>query len=256
MSDDRTPRELGIGAVPEVVPASPAGAGAPARAASGATADGAEAMCQKADWLGPTVELPATAPPRPAESTRDRLRRWGREYGGYVAAGALALVVLICSVTGVTRADLTWHPGIPVAADPPSSTGQSQSAAAESSPAAPSPTPSRKPTARPAASSRPRTAASPTRSPSRRPSPTLLGPADGWGLSAMVDDYCRRRFDRSAVLVRPWQGSGAEDNWACQRRRRYDLIMANMTDACVLRYGNAVARYLDAKNPFSWRCYR
>lgn len=86
----------------------------------------------------------------------------------------------------------------------------------------------------------------------------MLGPTDGWALSGIVDDYCDRRFDRSAALMRPWPGSGAEDNWACQRsRRRDDVIMANMTDACGVRYGKgAAARYLDAKDPFSWRCYR
>lgn len=262
MSSDRTARELGIGAVPEVIAATPGGAQQPAAAAPDAAGAGAtqaaEDMCQKADWLAPTTELPTTQPPLPAEPRGDRLRRWGREYGGYVAAGVLALVVLICAVAGLPgRLAVTWHPGAPVAANPPSPAAQSPSEAAPSSPAAPSPTPSRKPTKRPAAASRPR-ASSPARPPSPTPSPKMLGPTDGWALSGIVDDYCDRRFDRSAALMRPWPGSGAEDNWACQRsRRRDDVIMANMTDACGVRYGKgAAARYLDAKDPFSWRCYR
>jgi hypothetical protein len=260
VSDDRTLRELGIGAVPEEIAATRGGAEEPAAAARGAAGSGAvqaaEGMCQKADWLAPTTELPATGSPPPGEPRGDRLRRWGREYGGYVAAGALALVVLICAVAGLPgRLAITWHPGNPVAAYPPSPGAQSPS---EVVPPSPSHTPSRKPTKHPAAASRPRAAASAARTPSPTPSPKMLGPSDSWALSGIVNDYCDRRFDRSAVLVRPWPGSGAVDNWACQRsRRRDDVIMANMTDACVVRYGKrAAARYLDAKDPFSWRCYR
>jgi hypothetical protein len=262
VSDDHTPDEQGMGAVPEKIAAMPGGAGRPAATAPGtagaAAQHAAQGLCQKADWLAPTTELPVAQPSPPAEPRGDRLRRWGREYGGYVAAGALAVVVLICAVAGVPGGlAMTWHAGTPVAAGPPSPAAQSQSGLAHPSPASPSAAPSRRPTKRPPDASRPRAATSPAR-PSPTPSPKMLGPTDGWALSGIVDDYCQRRFDRSAVLVRPWPGSGAEDNWGCQRpRRRGDVIMANMTDACVVRYGKgAVARYLDAKDQFSWRCYR
>jgi hypothetical protein len=193
---------------------------------------------------------------RPAEPTGDRLRRWGREYGGYLAAGVLALVVLICSVSALDQAGVTWHSGDPLAASPPSSAAESPSPDASPSPSAasPSPTPSRRPAKRtaPKPASRPSAARS-----SATPRPRLLGPSDGAALVAMVDDYCDRRFDRSAGLRRPWPDSGAVDNWVCQHRRQRDPIPVNMTDACALRYGsNAVARYLDAKDPFSWRCFR
>jgi hypothetical protein len=258
VSDDRTPNDLGIGPAPEAIVEGPDGADRPVPETPDTTdagaAEAADGVCQKADWLAATTELPTTDPPAPAEPTRDRLHRWGREYGGYLAAGVVALVVLICAVTGLPGADMTWHAGSPGAAEPPPAV-QSPSAAVESSPAGPSPTPTRTPTKRPAAASRPRSASSPTRSPSPA-APTMLGPADGWALAGIVNDYCDRRFDRSGVLLRPWQGSGAEDNWACQRRRRTDVIMANMTDACVVRYGSgSMARYLNAKDPFSWRCY-
>jgi hypothetical protein len=269
VSDERTPDELGIGPVPEAIVECPSGADRPGAGVPDAVAAGtgqsAGAGCQKADWLAPTAELPAAGPAAPGtaapapgavaatEPTRERVRRWGREYGGYVAAGVVATVVLICALTGVPGIDMTWHN--PVAADSPSAAAQSPSAVVNSSPAGPpSQTPTRKPTKRPAAAPKPRAAA---RSPSPTPGATMLGPADGWALSGLVDKYCDRRFDRSATLLRPWQGSGAQDNWACQRRRRSDVIIADMTDACVVRYGHgAVASYRDARDPFSWRCYR
>jgi hypothetical protein len=268
---DRTPDELGISPGQQAMPATSATAGPHPVRSSGGRPAGAEqpteAMCRKADWHGETIELPVVALSTPAgptaEPTADRLRSWGREYGGYVAAGALAVVVLACAMTGLPGTQMTWHAGNSVGAASSPATVRSSPAPAPSATSASSPsaTPSRRPTRRPAAAARPRVSRSPARSatptPRPTPSPAMLGPTGAAALAGIVGDYCDRRFDRSAVLLRPWPGSGAEDNWACQRRRRYDPIMANMTEACVLRYGKAaVARYLDARDPFSWRCYR
>lgn len=284
MSDDRKGDELGIG--PGQQPMGGSDAGARQSAAQGADAaepgagSAADGMCQKADWLAPTTELPVAAPlpaaelpvaeaptaelpvavpPQPVESTRDRVRRWGREYGGYLAAAVLAAAVLVCAVAGLPAVDMTWHSATTTAHSPSAAAVSSPAPVPPSpttSPATASPPPSRKPTRRPAAAPR-RATASPARPPSPTPGPALLGPANRWALAGIVNDYCDREFDRDATLLRPWPDSGAEKNWACQRRRHDDVIVANMTDACQLRYGRgAVARYLDAKDPFSWRCYR
>lgn len=289
MADDRTPGELGIGPDQHVTRADPPAAapdlaGVPEARRAGAQMP-TEAMCQKADWLAETTELPTTVPPTtvpptaelpavpptaaaaavsasagsPAEPVAQRLRRWGREYGGYLAAGGLAAVVLSCAMTGLPNAVMTWHSGSPVAASSSPATVRSSPAPVPSvtSASGTSATPSRGPTKRPVAAAKPRANASSARSATPTPSPAVLGPASATALAGIVDDYCDRRFDRSAVLLRPWPGSGAEDNWACQRRRRHDPIVANMTEVCALRYGNgAVARYQDARDPFSWRCYR
>src|SRR5690606_21563530 len=148
VSDDRKGDELGIG--PGQQPMGGSDAGARQSAAQGADAaepgagSAADGMCQKADWLAPTTELPVAAPlpaaelpvavpPQPVESTRDRVRRWGREYGGYLAAAVLAAAVLVCAVAGLPAVDMTWHSA--------TTTAHSPSAAAVSSPAPVPPSP-------------------------------------------------------------------------------------------------------------------
>jgi hypothetical protein len=243
VSDDRTRGELRNGARPvQDVAGAPPVAGQPA----GTTGDGG---CQKADWLAPTSQLPALA----EVSRAERVRRWGREYGGFVAAGVVAVVVLTCSATALSRAGVTWHQGTPVAISSPSFTpSATRSAPARRSPA---------PTGRPAKKAKPGTAEraavhSPTPG---KASPTralkLAGPADGWGLSRMLNEYCQRRFDRYAALTR--RDGGAANNWACVGRRGSDPALIDMMDACVLAYGSGtVAKYSNAQDPFSWRCYR
>ena len=67
VADDRTPGELGIGPDQQVRRADPPAAapdlaGVPETRPAGAHLP-TEAMCQKADWLAETTELPTTAPP-------------------------------------------------------------------------------------------------------------------------------------------------------------------------------------------------
>jgi hypothetical protein len=215
----------------------------------------------------PTTELPLIGPAQteaPAEPGSDRLRRWGREYGAYLAAGGLALVVLVCSVTGLSRAGMVWHPANPVAVASPSSPAPSPAPAVRpASPAAASPSPSRSRSAkRPVAAAATRSQDPPAPAASPAPSPVLLGPDSGRGVAQLVDAHCRRS-NRSAVLLRPWPDAGAVGNWACQQEQRRgwprgaDTDVADLDAACAQRYGRgAVARYLDAADPFSWRCYR
>jgi hypothetical protein len=234
----------------------PAEAAGPQPEAAGPQAEAAELQAEAGGQQ-------AEADGLPAEPASERLRRWGRDYGGYVAAGALAVAVLICSAAGVSQVAMTWHPGAGAAVASPSSAGPSPSPAAQPALplASPSPSPSRQPTRRPAAAAAPRSQTPPP-GPSASAKPRLLGPDDADGVRDMVNDQCRRS-NRSATLLRPWPGSGAMDNWACKRRHgredneRDDTVVVNMTDVCVQRYGSGmVASYLDAKDPFSWRCYR
>lgn len=208
----------------------------------------------------------AVGPQTPRDSGKgDRLRRWSREYGGYLAAGGVTVVVLLCSALALGEAGVTWHSGEPVAATSPShpnspETDPSPEAAVPVSPVAePSQMLSRRPARR---TTNPPGAASPTPPPATSPTATVtatasskpLGPSS---VARLVDDYCEH-LDRgwNGTLARKWPGSGAVDNWSCADHRGWRQY-ANMTDACVLRYGNGVkARYTDAKDPNSWRCYR
>lgn len=196
------------------------------------------------------------------DHTGDRLRRWGKEYGGYVAAGAVAIVVLVCATTALTDKDATWHAGEPVAAEVSSAlagTGSPVVRDAASPAIGRSPSASRSPAQRTTSAPQPSgtTSASASRSPSRSPSPSpaLLGPASGSSLREMVNAYCSQEFRGFAVLRRQ---SGATNNWVCQYRQQsqWRTQSVNMTDVCVHRYGKgAVASYSDAKDPLSWRCY-
>lgn len=240
MSDDRTRTELRNGARP----AAPTTDAQPAAEQPGAAG---EDGCQKADWLAPTAQLPALG----EVSRAERARRWGREYGGFVAAGVVAVVVLICSATALSQTGVTWHQGTPVAADSPSYTPSP----VPSSPRKRPPSPTGRPVERAKATVAER-APSPT---PKKTSPTAalraVGPDDSWGLGRMLNEYCQRRFDRYAALTR--RDGGATNNWACVRRRGSDSTIINMTDACVSEYGSGtIARYTNAQDPFSWRCYR
>lgn len=212
--------------------------------------------------ISPVGEPPADATARSPGSGADdcrnadsaRPRSFFREYGGFLAAGALAATVLVCSATTLSRAGVTWYPGdsTAVASASPAVAGSSivdnraRAAVKTSAPTRRSAPPTRRPGTRTASSPAPR----PT------PSPALLGPSDVRGLGSLLNAYCQQRYDRFAAPTRPWRDSGAERNWACLRRRSPDVIMIDMTDACRFRYGRgAAARFLDARDPYSWRCY-
>jgi hypothetical protein len=163
-----------------------------------------------------------------------------------LAAGGLAVVVLICSRSLFNGPDPTWSSGPPVT---PSPVTASPSRAGLPSPTVkPSPTSSARRATRPARKPTPRTRTS-------QAAPTVLvGPANEWELWFMLQRYCSDVHRAREARMRSGP-SPAEGNWEC--RGRTTSVLIDMTAACRHTYGSAVfARYTDRNNAMSWRCYR
>jgi hypothetical protein len=207
-------------------------------------------------WTAPTVELrPAyrrrPAPPgnatagRPPGADRRRAARtvaWLREYAWLLAAGGVAVVVLLCARALVGGAAPTWVAGVPVAARPVVTTAPEPAAAVATRTHAELPT------------TRARGPSSPARTPGPTASPVLLGPGGEWELWLLLRRYCDEVHGAREAQVRSGL-SPAENNWECRGRGR--SVAIDMTAACRHAYGaGTFARYGDADNALSWRCYR
>ncbi|WP_213456526.1 hypothetical protein [Rhizomonospora bruguierae] len=192
-------------------------------------------------------------PERDPQSGEDGLRSWFRRYGWLVAAGAVALVVLLASWPLVSNAGLPWYDGRPeaVVAQPPTpvpapATTEAPTAAPTENAAPPAPKRTKAPPRKPST-------AAPT-APATTSAPVLLGPSNDNGLQLMLMTYCYTQRGMREAQLRSGTNP-AEDNWECRTRNRRELI--NMRAACQWRYGtDAVARYSDPANAYTWRCYR
>jgi hypothetical protein len=205
-------------------------------------------------WTAPTVELRpagrrpgraaagapagAGAPDRPVPPAV----AWLREYAWLLAAGGVAVVVLLCARYLVGGAAPTWVAGEPVAARPLASTPPAPAATATS--AAAMLTSTRAPLAPTPRASAPRPTAS----------PVLLGPGGDVELWLMLRRYCDEVHGARDAQLRSGF-SPAENNWEC--RGRGGPVPVDLTAACRHAYGaGAFARYGDADDALSWRCYR
>jgi hypothetical protein len=205
-------------------------------------------------WTAPTVELrpaerrPSRAPAGGSHRAGDAERpvrpavAWLREYAWLLAAGGVAVVVLLCARFLVGGAVPTWVAEEPVAARPVATTPPAPAAtttgaaAMLSSTRAPLPPTPRASTPRPTAS------------------PVLLGPGGDVGLWLMLRRYCDEAHGARDAQLRSGV-SPAENNWEC--RGRGGPVPVDLTAACRHAYGaGAFARYGDADNALSWRCYR
>jgi hypothetical protein len=205
-------------------------------------------------WTAPTVELrapgrrqrdaPAGRPDGdPDRRSAPRAVAWLREYAWLLAAGGVAVVVLLCGRVLVSGAAPTWVAGDPVGARPvgttppapadPEATGAAAALTSTMAPRPPSP-PAR--TARPTAS------------------PVLVGPGSDMELWLLLRRYCDEVHGNREAQLRSGLGP-AENNWEC--RGRGGSVGIDMTAACRHAYGaGAFARYGDADSALSWRCYR
>jgi hypothetical protein len=83
----------------------------------------------------------------------------------------------------------------------------------------------------------------------------LLGPGSEWELWLMLSRYCSDEHGTSQAQLRSGT-SPAEGNWEC-RDRRGSGVLIDMNAACRHTYGGrAFARFSDADNALSWRCWR
>jgi hypothetical protein len=196
----------------------------------------------------------ASQPIEPAVGPTRRILRRTRDYGWLLAAGALALAVLLCSIPVLSNAGATWKPGdaaptigLPLAApSEPLAMTSGISPSPTWLPSSPNPSPMES-----------RSRAKPA--PPVPATPVLLGPASQSALKDMLTAYCRDKYGGSRIDAELRSGTDpATNNWQCQIPKVRDDPLIDLTAACAWKFSGpgVFATFTDPHNAYSWRCYR
>ncbi len=203
---------------------------------------------------------------RAAGVTAGGLRRWGREHLALVSVAAVAVVLVLFSVPFLSDVRRTGNPdgrtaapgplpaaspsiATPAAPPAPPTSEQSLGARPPAKRQSTSPPPARKPDPPPS-----RPAVPPPPQPVRPRPPVLIGPESPGELFDLLMRYCDNEYGKSEAQLRDGIDP-ATDNWVCKAQGDEKVI--DMTAACRFEYGRqAFARFTDARNAFSWGCYR
>jgi hypothetical protein len=213
-------------------------------------------------WLAPTAQLPLLADDAAPAAATDRVRRWTRDYAWLLATAGVAAAVLLVSLPLLSKTGPTWNRGDPVAAasasPSPLPAAPAVADAPSPVPASASPSPTRRSPGPAQTKARANLRTSPSRTVEAAAPPVALGPADGYGLRDMLRGYCRAKYPDANVDASLRSGlDPATNNWECQISGVRDDPLIDMNAACRWRYPpSSFARFADAHNAFSWRCYR